>query len=278
MAFRRTLFGLLSVLGVARRGFFIPFRGADQVPRPGTLPAYAALDAIFSRRLDAFSGHLDVIQQHANDLEAIGSGAPPAPRWTQDWFPRLDAAAAYAMVRRHRPRRIIEIGSGHSTRFVARAISDGGLACRLIAIDPAPRATLAGLDIELLREPVQRVGEAAFAELAAGDLLIVDSSHVLMPGTDVDFILNRVLPGLPSGVLVHFHDILLPCDYPAAWGWRGYNEQLGVAALVSSGGYVAEFSSAYLVARRPELLAKGVISRLPLAAGAVESSLWLRKN
>ena len=67
------------------------------------------------------------IEQYAAELEAIGSAPPPAPRWNQDWFPRLDAAAAYAMVRNTRPRRIVEVGSGHSTRFMARAVADGGL-------------------------------------------------------------------------------------------------------------------------------------------------------
>ena len=274
---RRTLFGLLSVLGLARRGFFIPYRGADRVARPGTLPAYPALEAIFETRASAFEEHLAVIEEHAASLEALGSEPPPAPRWKQDWFPRLDAAAAYAMVRRHRPNRVVEVGSGHSTRFLARAVADGGLQTRITAIDPAPRASLAGLGIELLRVPLQHAADDCFAGLASGDLLMIDSSHVLMPGTDVDFILNRVLPALATGVLVHFHDIFLPRDYPAAWGWRGYNEQLGVAALLGSGAYLAEFSSAYLVAQRPQWLAKGVLGRLPLQAGAYESSLWLRK-
>ena len=73
-------------------------------------------------------------------------------------------------------------------------------------------------------------------DLAPGDVLSIDSSHILMPGTDVDILLNRVLPALPAGVLVHIHDVFLPDDYPPAWSWRGYNEQLGVAALVQGGG------------------------------------------
>src|SRR5262245_31183128 len=84
---------------------------------------------------------LSLIEGHARELEAIGPDAPPAPRWNQDWFPRLDAAAAYAMVRALRPKRIVEVGSGHSTRFLARAVADGGLDTRITAIDPEPRAT-----------------------------------------------------------------------------------------------------------------------------------------
>ena len=242
------------------------------------LPPYAALESIFDAHAGAFETHLAVIEEHAASLEAFGREPPPAPRWTQDWFPRLDAAAAYAMVRRYRPNRIVEVGSGHSTRFLSRAATDARLASKITAIDPAPRASLAGLDIEFLRLEVQRAGHAPFAKLSAGDLLVIDSSHVLMPGTDVDFVVNRVLPALPAGVLVHFHDIFLPGDYPRIWGWRQYNEQLGVAALITSGRYTPEFSSAYLVTKRPQSLAKSVIARLPLPDGAFETSLWLRKT
>jgi len=274
---RRTLYSLLTVLGFARRGFYIPYHRALEIPMPGTVPAYAAIAKCFAAREAAFTVHLAAIEACAAGLEALGSEPPPAPRWTQDWFPRLDAAAAYAMVRRFRPQRIVEVGCGHSTRFLARAVADNALDARIIAIDPAPRAMLAGLDVELLRLPVQRAGMQPFTELRADDLLVVDSSHVLMPGSDVDFVLNRVLPALAAGVLVHFHDIFLPGDYPAAWGWRGYNEQLAVAALVATGAYVPEFASAYLVARGAAGLSRGVLARLPLLAGAHESSLWLRK-
>ena len=225
----------------------------------------------------AFAAHLQAIENLACALQAIGRAPPPAARWNQDWFPRLDAAAAYAMVRRHAPARIVEIGSGHSTRFLARAVTDAGLATRITAIDPRPRASLDGLPIELLRLPVQAAGQAPFRGLAAGDVLFVDSSHRYFPGSDVAFIFEQVLPRLSAGVFVHFHDIFLPGDYPAHWAWRRYSEQSAVAALVAGGGYAVEFSSAWLAARRPDWLASGVLARLPLVPGALESSLWLRR-
>ena len=218
---------------------------------------------------------LRLIEQYAAALDAIGAEPPPAPRWNQDWFPRLDAAAAYAMVRSTRPKRIVEVGSGHSTRFLARAVADGGLETEIIAIDPQPRATIEKLAVQWLRTPVQRV--AAFPALAANDILFIDSSHQLKPGSDVDFLLNAVLPLLPAGVRVHFHDIFLPDDYPAHWGWRRYNEQAAVAALIERNILAVEFASHATVTRQPETLT-GVLARLPLVPGAVESSLWLSKN
>ncbi len=235
------------------------------------------LAALLGAREPAFAAHLAAIEALAPDLERIGADRPPAPRWNQDWFARLDAAAAYAMVRRHRPRRIVEVGSGHSTRFLARAVADANLATRLTAIDPAPRAPLDGLALDLRRVRVQEAGPAPFRALAAGDILFIDSSHVMSPGSDVEYLLARILPALPPGVLVHFHDIFLPEDYPADWAWRRYSEQAAVAALVAAGNYVAEFASAWLAANRPQRLARGVLGRLPLPQGARESSLWLRK-
>lgn len=226
---------------------------------------------------EPFFAVLDSIDKYSLELEAIGEDPPPAPRWHQDWFPRLDAAAAYAMVRETRPRRIVEVGSGHSTRFMARAIADGGLATRLTAIDPEPRARIEGLAVEFLRRKVQDVQNDVFEQLQAGDILFVDSSHQMKPGSDVEFVMTRAVPKLPAGVRLHFHDIFLPDGYPAHWAWRRYNEQAAVAALLA-GGYACEFSSHWIVSRRPDLVARGVLGRLPLVAGAVESSFWLRKT
>ena len=217
---------------------------------------------------------LELIERYGAQLESIGSTPPPAPRWNQDWFPRLDAAAAYAMVRSLQPRRIVEVGSGHSTRFLARAVADGKLDTRIVAIDPQPRASIEGLPVEWLRMPVQRV--AAFPALGEGDILFIDSSHQLKPGSDVEFLLKAVLPMLPAGVRVHFHDIFIPDDYPAAWEWRRYNEQAAVASLIESNIFKVEFASHALVSRFPEKIS-GVLARLPLMPGAIESSLWLTK-
>jgi hypothetical protein len=125
---------------------------------------------------------------------------------------------------------------------------------------------------------VQDCGSGPFQPLAADDVLFIDSSHRLGAGGDLEFLLGRVLPALPAGTLVHFHDIFLPDGYPAHWAWRNYDEQPAVDALLACGAYEAVFSSAWIVSRRPQLLRRGVLSRLPLVAGALESSLWLVKT
>ena len=273
---RRVGLGLPTVFGLARRGFFIPYRYAGRLPEAQA--PYAAIEALFAARADAFAAALDELAAFAGDLAAIGGAPPPAPRWDQDWFPRLDAAVAYVTVRRRRPARIVEVGSGHSTRFLARARHDGGLSTRIAAIDPAPRAAIESLPIETVRMPVPDVGLAPFADLAAGDILFVDSSHVLMPGSDVDFLLNRVAPDLADGVLLHLHDIFLPDDYPPEWRWRGYNEQLAVVPLLLGGGWKLLFASHYVATRMHGRVAAGRAHLPPIVAGARESSLWLERR
>lgn len=273
---RRLRLGVPTVLGVAKRGFFIPCRYAalaDEAPA-----GYSALEPVFRAAEPAFIELLDRIGRYGEAFAAIGDQPPPAPRWRQLWFPRLDAAAAYVLVRERSPRRIVEVGCGHSTRFFARAVADGGLSTQLVAIDPAPRAPIRSLPARLIEAPVQRADPALFAALAPGDVLAIDSSHILMPGTDVDLLFNRVLPALPAGVLVHVHDVFLPDGYPPAWAWRGYNEQLAVAALVQGGGYRLTWSSRYVTTRMAHYLDGHVVSRLPLAEGAFEASLWLEKT
>jgi len=219
---------------------------------------------------------LQAIEKYAAELQAIGTEPPPAPRWNQDWFPRLDAAAAYAIVRETKPARIVEVGSGHSTRFMARAVADGWLRkTRITAIDPEPRASIAGLNIDILNHNVQETDLSLFSQLEAGDILFIDSSHQMAPGSDVEFLFDEVLPALPGGVRVHFHDVFLPDDYPQHWAWRRYNEQDAIKDLFLR--YTAEFSSYWTVTRAPEMIS-GVLARLPLKHGAIESSLWLRKN
>jgi len=274
---RRLWFGLSTVLNFAKRGFFIPYRYADRLPGPGMRPAYPAAEARFRRAEAQFGELLDGMGDYRAALEAIGRDPPPAPRWAQDWFPRLDGAAAYTLVRRLRPKRAVEVGSGHSTRFLARAAADEGFDCRITAIDPAPRADVSRLELELIRAAVPGVGDRPFEALEAGDVLMIDSSHILMPGSDADYLFGRVLPVLPPGVLVHIHDVFLPDDYPADWDWRGYNEQLAVLQMVLGSDWELLFASHYVATRMAAAVAKSAAGRLPLGASAFESSLWLRK-
>jgi len=267
---RRLALGLPTVLGLRPRGWFIPHRYAPLLPPPGTQPPYPAIEELFVRRAGAFSAVVDLVDSHAAALEGLRG------LLDQAWFPSLDAAVAYALIRERKPQRMIEVGSGHSTRVLAKAM--GGMG-EILAIDPAPRADIAGLPgVRVVPSTVQAAPAELFDGLKAGDVLFMDSSHILMPGSDVDLLLNRVLPRLPAGVLVHIHDIFLPLDYPPIWGWRAYNEQQGVLPLLASEAYRPLFSSAWAERRLGARLEASVVPRLPRPSDAIAASLWLEKG
>ncbi|WP_420402912.1 class I SAM-dependent methyltransferase [Nisaea sp.] len=257
-------------------GYFMPYRYAADVPDRGS--RYAWIEERFAgEALPVFTAVLRDIESYREALLAIGSAPPPEPRWRQDWFPALDAAAAYVLVRERRPTRILEIGSGHSTRFLARAVRDGALATEITCVDPAPRADLSGTGVRFLNETIQQVDPGALPQLGAGDILFLDSSHLALPGSDVDLVLNHLLPVLPAGVLVHIHDIVLPDPYPEAWAWRTYNEQLLVAALLAGKGFAPLFSSHFARTRLLGTPRSPDLGWLPRPDGALETSLWLEK-
>jgi hypothetical protein len=160
----------------------------------------------------------------------VASADPLSPTWKNKWFSGLDAMALYAIVASRHPRRIIEVGSGHSTKFAARAIRDHRLETELVSLDPKPRAVIDQLCDRIVRSRVEKADLALFDELVAGDILFIDGSHRVYTSSDVTILFLRVVPRLRPGVILHVHDILLPWDYPAEWTSRYYSEQYLLAS------------------------------------------------
>ena len=268
--------GLETVLGLRQRGFFLPYRYAASV-RPPT--GYPALGRLFRHAEPDFNAVLGDIIGLAADINKLERGDDGC-RLDQQWFPRLDALAAYALVRVLKPSHIVEVGSGHSTRFMAKAVADGELSTALTCIDPEPRASLARLNVVWRRTVLQSAPEQDLRALRSGDILFIDSSHLLMPGTDIDHLIGHILPDLPVGLLLHIHDVFLPDAYPQSWSWRGYNEQSAIAALLQGGAYRLRFASRYVATRMGDLLSRNP----PLEQASVTperddlaSSVWLEK-
>lgn len=264
---RRIGMGMSTLLGLREQGFFSPYRHADSVEPPGR---YRELERLFDAARPSIGRVLERIAAGADELAAL-NGPPPIPRWDQSWFPRLDGAAAWAIVREAKPSRIIEVGSGHSTRMLVRALGD---ASRVTCIDPQPRADIRALGVEHHPRVLSPDDVSLFEALEPGDIAFFDSSHLLWPGSDVDIALNRIVPALKPGVLIHIHDILLPDPYPADWAWRGYTEQNAVAPLLLGAAEIV-FSSHYALTRMD---AARTVADLPIPEGAFETSLWLRRK
>jgi hypothetical protein len=231
---------LLRAMRQGHRPIFIDFPPRPR-PRWGYgRPPHRELAAIFESSRGLYHEHLDEIASHREQLAAIplhGHADTGDPFWINGFLPGLDAAALYTLVRHGAPRRYVEIGAGHSTRFVARAIHDGDLATRIICYDPAPRASLAGLAHEVHRTRLEDLPADEIVEsLEPGDVLFFDGSHRIFQNSDATVFLLEVLPRLRAGVLVQVHDICLPYDYPPGWEGRWYSEQYVLAAYLLGGG------------------------------------------
>ncbi len=162
---------------------------------------------------------------YQQELAGVPQAQPPGDSrafyYDNPSFGPADAEMLYNMVRHFKPRRVIEIGSGHSTRMLRQALQAnraGGAAATHTCIEPYEMPWLESLGVdEVIRSRVEQVDPALFQSLAAGDILFIDSSHVVRTGGDVVFEYLRILPELKPGVLVHVHDIFLPYDYPREW-------------------------------------------------------------
>jgi predicted O-methyltransferase YrrM len=133
-------------------------------------------------------------------------------------FGYVEAQALHAVVRHYKPATIVEVGAGVSTYCMAEAVkrnrSESGHGCNQVSIEPYPSSWLQQAPVKLVARPVQEVPFETFEALERNDLLFIDSSHAVKTGSDTNFLILEVLPRLKPGVVVHFHDIFLPYDYP----------------------------------------------------------------
>ena len=209
--------------------------------------------------------------------------ATPAFRYhsDNDWFPLPDAVTLSALVRREKPRRILEVGSGFSTAVVLDTLERCGGDTEIICVEPHPERLKLLLRpgdekrLTLLPRPVQDTPLDRFRELESGDFLFIDSSHVAKIGSDVSFIFLRILPLLKPGVWVHFHDIFYPQSYPIAWlrEGRAWNESLFLRTfLIGHEGLKVRAFNNYASFAFPSPL----WDRLPAFRERTGSSIWLQ--
>jgi predicted O-methyltransferase YrrM len=133
-------------------------------------------------------------------------------------FTRVDAMVLYLMLRRHKPARYIEIGSGLSTDYACLAAAKNaaeGRPMRMTVVDPfMSEATRRLPGVEVLPREAQDLPADWFTQLAAGDVLFIDSTHIVRVDGEVPHLVLEVLPALNPGVLVHVHDVHLPYNVP----------------------------------------------------------------
>jgi hypothetical protein len=197
-------------------------------------PPHETLSALLQRSCGRYERFLESVAGCADGLRRISvvSDGATDPYWMNGYVQDLDAAELYALPCILESRRYVEIGSGHSTRFVARAREDHGLDVRIVSIDPEPRAEIDALCDDLHRSPLEALPLDLFDALEANDILMVDGSHRCFQNTDVSVVFLDVLPRLAPGVVVYLDDVFLPLDYPPEWEERHYSEQYLLAVLL----------------------------------------------
>jgi ferritin len=194
-----------------------------------------------------------------------------------------DAIVLYYFIRHICPKRIIEVGSGYSSCVILdtnELFFGNRISCTFI--DPNPGAVLSLItesdrtSIQIIRSNVQDVGLNLFLDLAPGDILLIDSSHVAKINSDVNYIFFEVLPRIRSGVYVHFHDIRFPFEYWKEWVYAGraWNEAYLLRAFLQyNSAFKIQYFNSFLAQFHKDELAK----EMPLCMKDTGGSIWIKK-
>ena len=264
--------------------------GAAPAPSHYSSPTFTAdeiPDAVWARRSPLRGIRLDLDAQVGLLAELAPLGAELAGTgfaFANRFYEHVDAEVAYAMVRRLRPARVVELGSGHSTHVLAAACVANradGAPVHYSAYDPDPRAGAPERGVDVLeRLPAQEVPDAVFAALRERDVLFVDTTHVVRTGGDVNRVLLDVLPALAPGVVVHLHDIWLPYEYhrelTATLGANWSEQYLLQALLCGNPGFEVLLAHAALARDRRDAVREAFPAWDPETG--YPSAFWLRRT
>jgi hypothetical protein len=195
-----------------------------------------------------------------------------------------DAIILFCMIRELKPRRILEIGSGHTSALILdtnERCFDGGIEC--IFVEPHPELLLSLLrpnedhEPRLISRKLQDVNLELFDALEAGDILFVDSSHVVKAGSDCRLLFSDILPRLNPGILIHFHDVFDRFEYPPEWlrEGRGWNEQYVLRAFLQfNSEFQIKLYTGYLIARHRPWFEK----QMPNCLRNPGAQIWIERR
>ena len=239
----------------------------------------------------------DICRPFHHEVQGVEFHAESAARGWGPGFGAVETEVLHCFVRRKAPARIVEIGSGQSTVCMLHAselnAKEGRAPSQITCIEPYPRRALQDLQgVILMKQPCQSVPGGVFAQLRAGDLLFIDSSHAVKVGSDVIRIYLEIIPKLPAGVFVHIHDINLPYLYNRStlspFFMQNSQETALLVALLTGNDHLRVLASlsALHYDRQPELKAlfadydpeeniEGLFSSYP-RKGHAPNSIWLQ--
>ncbi len=202
------------------------------------------------------------------------------------FYGESDGIFLHSMIRKFQPKRIIEIGSGFSSACMLDTLDFlGRTDVSVTFIEPYPerlKANMQPVDFKrctIIESGVQDVDATVFSTLQANDILFVDSTHVSKTGSDVNRVIFEILPSLPSGVLIHFHDIFYPFEYPRDWVLNskgfGWNEAYILRAFLS---HNPDFEIIAFNTFLQTFHAARFAANMPACLENTGGSIWLRRK
>jgi predicted O-methyltransferase YrrM len=254
---------------------------------------------IFNKNIESLPGiELNKEEQFSLLNKLAGYYPPPFPvtkdesgklryYYRNDFYPESDAIFLYSIIRHFRPKRIIEAGSGFSSAVMLDTNEHfPGNQIDFCFIEPYPKRLLGLLktadkaQCRILEQPIQDVPLAEFEKLEANDILFIDSTHVSKTGSDVNYILFEILPRLNKGVLVHFHDIFYPFEYPKNWVTEfytgfGWNESYILRAFLQ---YNNAFKIILFNTFLQQVYRDWFSQHMPLCLQAEGGNIWIQKQ
>jgi hypothetical protein len=201
------------------------------------------------------------------------------------FFSYGDAVVLSCFMQEFRPKRIIEVGSGYSSAVILDTLDfTPGLETDCIFIEPYTErldSLLKESDLgraKILPNFVQDVDIELFESLSRNDILFIDSTHVVKTGSDVLYHIQNILPRLKAGVIIHFHDIFYPFEYPEKWVMeenRSWNEIYFLQSfLMDNEKYEILFFNDYMA----KIHGDRIDREIPRFSETPSGSFWLRKR
>jgi len=269
---------------IVRRDYYSPVPNLEHLP--GDIWDRRSRLGGVELQVDAGIGLIeDELARFVDELDVRASGPSAAGKFflANGNYESVDAELLYAMVRARKPKLVMELGSGFTTLLIgeaARRNAADGNQTEHLAYDPFPRPQILGESVPPPThfEPTSAtdVPLDAFGRLGPGDILFVDTTHTVKLGSDVNYIILDVLPNLASGVIVHFHDVFLPWEYPRLWfeemQYYWAEQYLLQAFLAFNREFEVLIPAAAVAAEFPERLAAVVPSFTP---GHRPGAIWL---
>ena len=222
--------------------------------------------------------------KHVTLLNEIKRYIPEYTPMVNPALSTVDSINLYCMIRLNKPKKIVEIGSGYSTKIILLAMGKNekdGFPCSLIAIEPYPKKFLTDISLsnfKLLEEKIQNVDHNLIFDT---DMLFIDSTHVSKFQSDVNTEIFQIIPTLKVGTLIHWHDIMIPGDYPENWirnGNKFWNESYLVHAfMLYNESFEVVWGSKYMQMYCPSLISEYYNDIDITGPNEQLSSFWIKR-